>query len=94
MVLSGAVDYWCNAFTPDREAVWDAAIAAQGSSVKVHREGDGFCSPSEMMDRLDETGFATVVVPACDLDPRGDPLDFPAVAARPDELDALHDVHP
>lgn len=92
--LSSAVDYWCNAFTPDREAVWDAAIAAQGSAVKVHREGDGFCGADEMVDRLTTTGFATVVLPACDLEPDGDPLDFPAVAARPTELDELHATHP
>lgn len=92
--LSGAVDYWCNAFTPDREAVWDRAIAAQGSSVKVHRSGDGFCRPDEMVDRLGSTGFSTLVLPVCDLDPRADPLDFPAVAARPEELDELDEAHP
>ena len=92
--LSRAIDYWCNAFTPDREAVWNDAIAAQGSAVKVHREGDGFCVPEEMAERLGAVGFSTVILPVCDLDPRGDPLDFPAVAARPDELDALHAAHP
>ena len=50
--LSRAIDYWCNAFTPDREAVWNDAIAAQGSAVKVHREDDGFCVPEEMAERL------------------------------------------
>jgi predicted TIM-barrel fold metal-dependent hydrolase len=92
--LSGAIDYWCNAFTPDREAVWNDAIAAQGSAIKVHRDGDGFTSVDEMVERLSTAGFSTVILPVCDLVPRGDPLDFPAVAARPAELDALHAAHP
>ena len=25
----GAIDYWCNAFTPSKRADWEAAIAAQ-----------------------------------------------------------------
>lgn len=92
--LSGAIDYWCNAFTPDREAIWNAAIENQGASINVHREGDEFADVDDMVERLRLSGFATVILPVCDLDPHGDPLDFPAVAARAHELDALHDAQP
>jgi predicted TIM-barrel fold metal-dependent hydrolase len=60
----------------------------------VARGGEGFCSVDDMVERLGNTGFSTVVLPVCDLDPHGDPLDFTAVAARPAEADALHDAHP
>ena len=37
------VDTLCNAFTPDRLTVWDGALAATGTSVKVRRNpDDGF----------------------------------------------------
>ena len=36
--MTGVVDYLCNAFTPDRESVWDDAIAAQGVPIKVRRD--------------------------------------------------------
>src|SRR5262252_889034 len=49
----GVVDYLCNAFTPDRRDVWDAAIGTTGNKVKIRNDtdGDGFAEPDEMMAR-------------------------------------------
>ena len=88
----GVVDVLCNAFTPDRQAVWDGAIAATGVAVKVRRdETDSFAEPAAMVDRLDELGVDTVLLPTGDVGRHGslDPFDFEHIAARWDELEAL-----
>jgi predicted TIM-barrel fold metal-dependent hydrolase len=84
----GAVDYLCNAFTPDRRAVWDGAIAATGVAVKVRRDDtDSFAAPEVMTARLAELGVDTVLLPAGDVGRRGavDRFDFEHVAVRWDE---------
>ena len=40
MSSPGWIDYWCNAFTPDRRARWDAAIAAQGIPLQIRTRSD------------------------------------------------------
>ena len=73
-----AVDYLCNAFTPDRQAVWDGAIAKAGIPVKVRRDdSDSFAEPAAMIDRMDELGIATLVLPTADLTRHGllDPVE-------------------
>ena len=92
--LSGAVDYWCNAFTPDRRAVWDAAIAGQGLTLAVRRETDEFCSPDAMATRMDDVGFSTLMLVACDEHQTGGDDTFAEVAARPSEMDELHASDP
>jgi uncharacterized protein len=77
--MTGIVDHLCNAFTPDRAGVWDAALAHGGSSVKIRRAADdGFTDPDGMVARMDELGLATLVLPTGDLDDG----DFTPVAAR------------
>src|SRR5271157_1592374 len=93
----GVVDYLCNAFTPDRRAVWDGAIAASGVQVKVRRdEGDGFAEPAVMAGRLEELGVDTVLLPTGDLGRHGtlDRFDFEHVAARWEEVAALAERWP
>jgi uncharacterized protein len=94
---AGTVDYLCNAFTPDRRAVWDGAIAASGVQVKVRRdEDDSFAEPEVMTARLDELGVDTVLIPTGDLGRHGtlDRFDFEHVAARWEEVAALTDRWP
>ena len=82
----------CNAFTPDRRAIWEGAIAASGVAVKVRRDdGDSFAEPEEMVDRMDELGIATVLVPTGEVGDHGriDPHDFEHLAARWDEMEQL-----
>jgi predicted TIM-barrel fold metal-dependent hydrolase len=88
----GVVDYLSNAFTPDRRAVWDGAIAASGVAVKVRRdETDSFAEPDEMVARMDELGVATLLLPTGDVGRHGtiDPFDFEHVACRWEEAEKL-----
>lgn len=94
--LTGAVDYWCNAFLTDREVRWERAIERQGLSLSMHREGDEFCDPATMVARLDEAGFATVVLVVSEPVPEGvdDPNLFEHVAMREHEIAELARTHP
>jgi predicted TIM-barrel fold metal-dependent hydrolase len=92
MTADGVVDVLCNAFTPDRRGVWDGAIAATGVAVKVRRdETDTFAEPAAMVDRLDELGVDTLLLPTGDVGRHGtlDPFDFEHIAARWTELESL-----
>ena len=92
---AGAVDYWCNAFTPDRAEGWRAAVEAQGIPLKVRTGPDGFCAADAMVARMDELGVATLVVPTGDPHAGDGPHDFSLLAAfSPDEVDALAAAHP
>jgi predicted TIM-barrel fold metal-dependent hydrolase len=86
------VDSLCNAFTPDRRAVWDAAIEAAGTPLKVRVDDtDSFADPEAMVARMDELGIATLLLPTGDLDARhaSDPFDFDRVASRWEETESL-----
>ncbi len=86
------VDYLCNAFTPDRQAVWDGAIAKAGIPVRVRRDGaDSFAEPSAMVDRMDELAIATLVLPTADLSRHGllDPVEVDHIFCRWDEAEKL-----
>src|SRR2546425_662154 len=63
------IDYLCNAFTPDRAAVWDAALRRGAGTVKIRRDGDDdLTEPDAMVARMDELGVETVLLPTGDLD--------------------------
>ena len=90
-----AIDYWCNAFAPDRRALWDAAISRQGLSLKVRGDGDdGFAAPAAMVARMDELGFATLLLPTAELVEHAGPFAYERYAARPEEARALAAAHP
>lgn len=91
----GTIDVLCNAFFPDREAVWDAAVAAQGIPLKVRRDPeDAFCDGPTMVARMDDTGVATVIIPTGDLHHHGTVVEYDPVAARPEETAALVEAFP
>ena len=91
----GAIDYWCNAFTPDRRALWDAAIAAQGLEIKVRRDAaDGFAEPAAMLARMDELGVDTLLLPCAEVPGHAGPFAYERYAARPEEARALAAAHP
>jgi predicted TIM-barrel fold metal-dependent hydrolase len=93
--MPGTIDYLANAFTPDREAVWDAAIAGQGVPIKVRRDPtDSFADAPALVARMDELGIDTVVVPTSDLHRHGTPFEYDPVAMRPDEMAAVVAAHP
>ena len=89
------IDYWCNAFTPDRAALWRAVIEQEGLAIRTREDGgdDGFAFPSAMVERMDRLGVATLVLPFCDLDPDAPIDDYAHYAARPEELAALAAAH-
>jgi predicted TIM-barrel fold metal-dependent hydrolase len=63
------IDYLCNAFTPDRAAVWEAALSLGAASVKIRRnDTDSFTEPEAMVKRMDRLGVEAVLLPTGDLD--------------------------
>ena len=49
----GWVDYWCNAFTPDRSPLWDASLAEQGTPLVLRSDPlDSFAVPEVMAKRI------------------------------------------
>jgi uncharacterized protein len=92
---TGVIDYICNAFTPDREAVWDDAIAGQGVPIKVRRDPtDSFCPPETMVARMDELGVATLIMPTSDLHHHGSAFEYDPVANRFAESESLVEQYP
>ncbi len=92
---TGTIDVLCNAFFPDREAVWDAAVAQQCIPLKVRRDpDDAFCDGPTMVARMDETDVATVIIPTGDLHRHGTVVEYDPVAARPEEVAELVEQFP
>jgi predicted TIM-barrel fold metal-dependent hydrolase len=90
--VTGTIDYLCNAFTPERAAIWKEATA--GLALKI-RDGE-FVEPAAMVERMDELGIDAVVLPAVALAP-GEipaPTTFEAVAVTWDEMERLATNHP
>lgn len=85
--MTGIIDYLCNAFTPERAAVWKEATA--GLALKI-REGE-FVDAAAMVDRMDELGVDTVLLPAVAIAPGETPAatTFEAVAVTWDEIERL-----
>jgi len=86
------VDTLSNAFTEDRRALWDGAIAATGVQVKVRRdERDSFSDPAALVGRMDELGVGTVVLITGDTGrhARSNPFDFEHLVTRWEETEQL-----
>lgn len=93
--MSGAVDYWCNAFTPAYRERWDAAIGEQGLSVRVRRDpADSFAEPTAFLARMDELGFDTVLLPSAELPRDAARFAYERYATPPEEVAKLAAVHP
>jgi uncharacterized protein len=93
--MNGIVDYLSNSFGPERAAAWDAAIAAQGLTLKVKRAADdSFADADTMVARMDALGIATVVLAASDPEAHSSGFAFSDMAARHEEADDLARHHP
>jgi len=90
--MTGIVDYLCNAFTPERAAVWKEATA--GLALKI-RDGE-FVEPAAMVDRMDDLGIDTVLLPAVAPAPGETPAPttFEAVAVTWEEVERLANDYP
>ena len=89
---TGTIDYVVNCFLPNRQEVWDGAIASSGIAVKVRRDPtDAFCDADEMVARMDELGVATLCLSTCDIADHGtlSRYDFEHVATRWEEMEKL-----
>ena len=92
---AGIVDTLCNAFLPDRQQAWDAAIAGQGLPLKVRRDPeDSFAGAEAMVGRMDELGIATVTVVTTDVHNHGTGFDVSSVTARWEETEDLVERFP
>jgi predicted TIM-barrel fold metal-dependent hydrolase len=92
---TGAVDYWCNAFFPDREQLWDAAVADQDIQVKVRRDpNDAFATPEAMVARMNDVGIGTLMLPTGDLPTHAGVRDYETFASRVEEVGPLVDRWP
>lgn len=84
------IDSWANAFLPDRAALWNASLEAQGVPIRIREDPhDGFCDAAAMIERMDEIGWGTLVLPVCDLPPHAGLTDYEGFATRIDEIEAI-----
>jgi len=91
----GAIDYWCNAFTPEYRARWHAAIGEQDLSVRVRRDPeDSFAEAPAFLARTDELGFDTVLLPSAEIPPEAGPFAYERYATPPDHVSKLAAAHP
>jgi predicted TIM-barrel fold metal-dependent hydrolase len=91
----GAIDYWCNGFTPEYRALWDAAIGEQDLSIRIRRnEEDSFAEPAAMLARMDEIGMSSLLLPAAEV-PSGAPaFAYERYAMRLDGVSKLAATYP
>ena len=89
------IDYWCNAFTPDRQPLWRSVIEQDGLEIKLGaRDDDAFVDAAGMVARMNHAAISTLILPVCDL-ADGAPLDeFAHYALRPTEIHQLAASHP
>lgn len=89
------IDYMCSSFLPDRAAVWDDALAAQGIPLKIRRSpDDSFCDGATMVARMDELGYESIIISTSDQHHHGTVFEYDPVANRFDEMAALAAAHP
>jgi uncharacterized protein len=89
-MTTGTVDTLCNAFLPERQEAWDAAVIGQGLALKVRRDPqDSFATADEMVRRMDELGIATLTLVASDVHHHGTAFDVSTVTARWEEAAEL-----
>ena len=91
----GAVDYWCNAFTPEYRDVWDAAIGDQGLAVRVRRDPeDSFAEPAAFVARMDELGYDAVLLPSTEIPPEAGRFAYERYVTPPAQAEKLVAAYP
>lgn len=91
----GTVDYWCNAFSEDRRALWDAAITEQGLSVKVCQDpADSFADAACMISRMDELDIDVLLLPIAEVRSGAGPYAYERYATGPEAFAKLAADHP
>ena len=91
----GIIDYWCNAFSEDRRALWHSAIEAQGIPLRVRTaDDDSFADASAMVARMDALGFDTLILPCAEVPEGAEALAYERYATHPRELEKLAATYP
>ena len=86
----GAIDYWCNGFTPEFRELWDAAIKDQDLTIKIRRnEEDSFADPADMVARMDELAISTLMLPSTEIPEGAGRFAYERYAMRPDVVSKL-----
>jgi len=89
------IDYWCNAFTPDRGTLWRKVIEQDGLTIRLGaRDDDDFIDAAGMVARMDEAAIATLVIPVCEFDTGVGLDEFGHYALRTAEIEQLAANHP
>ena len=89
------IDYWCNAFTPDRAPLWEAVIEGQGLSIRTRGAGDAddFATPADMVARMDRLDISALILPVCEVGDDAPLEDFAHYAVHREEMDDLAGTH-
>jgi uncharacterized protein len=89
------IDYWCNAFTPDRSSLWKQVIEQDQLAIKLGaREADDFVDAAGMVARMDHAAIATLVLPVCEIADGAALDEFAHYALRTTEIQQLAASHP
>lgn len=90
------IDYWCNAFTPDREPLWSQVIADGGLEIRTRggEATDGFAEPEEMLARMDHLGVRALILPVQEVDEDAPLDDFGHYAVHAHEMAELAAAQP
>lgn len=88
------IDYWCNAFTPDRAPLWRRVIEQDGLGIRLGARGDDdFAAVDAMADRMTRLGFDTLILPVCPPRPHATLDEFAHYAARDHEMAQWSTIH-
>ena len=86
------IDYWCNAFTPDRSSLWKQVIEQDQLAIKLGaREADDFVDAAGMVARMDHAAIATLVLPVCAIADGAALDEFAHYALRTTEIQPLRE---
>lgn len=89
------IDYWCNAFTPDREPLWRRVIEDDALTIRLGaREEDTFVDAAGMVARMNRGAITTLIMPVCELPTDAGLDEFAHYALRPIEMHQLAAAHP
>ena len=91
----GAIDYWCNGFTPAYRALWETAIGEQDLSIRIRRApDDSFAEPAEMVARMDELDVSTLLLPAAEIPDGASPFAYERYATGIEAVSELASSFP
>src|SRR5690606_38952788 len=93
--MGGAIDVWCNGFTLEHRARWEKVIETQGLALRIRKgDDDSFAEPADMLKRMYEIGFSTLLLAACEVPEHALPFAYERYASTPALATKLAREHP